>query len=522
MSESIPCNRLIAVVIDDDAAHRDLIGRSVEAAFADGAVEILAYADADEALVDLPAQGRVVILCDNQLGGVSGVDWLPDFIRADVGPVIIVTSSGNERIVTEAFRHGAADFIDKARLFESPEELRKAINGALRRHKLEHTNRELARRLRLANDTLKRKNVILGEMTETAHRFVDDVAHEFRTPLTVITEFASILSDGIGGEVTEQQAEYLQFITRASRDLAHLIDDFLDSSKLRAGTLRVERREHAIVDLLDSIWPMIESRAGDKDILVERKLEGDLPTVFVDADKVRRSIINLVINAIKFSKPGGTVAIAARSVDPGRVEIGVTDRGPGLCEEEMQQLFERFRQGGESGRISAKGFGLGLNIVKELVAINLGEVSVSSTLGEGSTFSFTMPSCDVRHVLDSFTQRTMEQTPSATIAVLCARRVSPKADLDELRSFVANVCYPTDVQFSGTDERSVIIAGETTEPDRWVHRLLRHDERNTMHALGAEHPGQLRVDHLGSWMLRDVKEALLGILDAPMEARHCA
>lgn len=511
-------NGMTAVLIDDDPQHLDLMRQSLETVNSDELqFTIHTYEDAGRALADLPPVGPVVIICDLRLAGTTGLDWLPDFLRADVGPVIFVTSSGDERIASEAFRHGAADYMNKATVFQNPERLRSAIQESHRRYRIEHTNRDLARKLKLANAELKRKNIKLAELTETAHRFVDDVAHEFRTPLAVIKEFASILEDGIGGNITNKQAEYLHFISDASRDLAHLIDDFLDSGKLRAQTLRVERREYSVDDLIESCWQMLEARASAKRIVLQKHIDPNLPTVYADADKVRRSIINLVVNAIKFSNFQDTVTVSVVAVPAGGVELRVSDHGPGLSEEEVKRLFERFRQGGEANRISTKGFGLGLNIVKELVAINLGVVSVKSTLGEGSVFSFTLPANENEQIVDAFLQRTRERSPKATIAVLSAKRTQPSASIEELRAFVASVCHPTDIQVVAADGASLYIIGDTIEPARWCERMIEQDnESRSYDSQGTVAP--LAIEHIGSLPIESFKSAILRIINPKPEA----
>ena len=461
----------------------------------------------DEALEKAHAMSFDAIVTDVTMPERDGLDLLATLQGADPTsdiPVVILTGLGDVDLKRRALELGAVDLLSKPIIAE---DLIARLRSVLR--------------LKSYQDELKAHNETLAQLTDTAHRFVEDVAHEFRTPLTVIKEFASILSDGIGGEVTEKQTEYLQFITDASRNLAHLIDDFLDSSKLRARTLRVDRREHSVADLIDSSWPMLESRASAKRVVLERQIENGLPTVFADADKVRRTLINLAVNAIKCSNPDGVVTVSACTGDLGGIVISVTDRGPGFPEDEAQRLFERFRQGGEANRISTKGFGLGLNIVKDLVAINLGAVSVSSTLGEGSTFSFTLPRCDVENIVDSFIQRTAERAPTAMLSVLCLRRTFPESSVGELQSFGASVCHATDIQLPGQDGRSILIVGETIEPDRWKDRLIRQDEENRKHA-PAGGVGQLCVEQIGTWSLRDARDVILGIVCPSKEVKCCA
>ncbi len=320
---------LRAVIIDDNEVHLDLMRRSVERALEDMCeVAVSTYTDPADALAHLPAEGRVVILCDHLLPGATGLDWLPDLVRANIGPVIMVTSAEDPRLTASAFREGAADFIDKSSIFGDEESLRRVIMESLRRFRLDQTHQQLTRDLKLSNRALERQNKALSDMTDMAHRFVDDVAHEFRTPLAVIKEFASILRDGISGDVNEEQTRYLSFIIDASRDLAHLIDDFLDSSRLHARTLRVERRAARVDELVESAQLMLEDRAAAKKIRLRLDLSPDLPEVLADADKVRRMLVNLVVNAVKFSDPESEIVVRATPIDTGARESKSSTMAP--------------------------------------------------------------------------------------------------------------------------------------------------------------------------------------------------
>ena len=326
--------------------------------------------------------------------------------------------------------------------------------------------------LEIANKELQNKNKKLTELTETAHRFVDNVAHDFRTPLTVIKEFSSIIADGLGGPVTDQQIEYLEFITTATRDLAQMVDDFLDSSKLKAGVLRIDRRPIQVSQIFDAVRPMLNRRAVSKKIRLLEEIEPDLKLVFVDSEKVGRVIVNLTVNAIKFSREGSDINLWAKAGDNGDVQIGITDYGPGLSPEDLAVIFERFKQVGDVQRSSTKGFGLGLNIAKELIWLNLGTVSVQSKIGRGSTFMFTLPPCDQSAILAHYFDRLAElDEPPVNMAVLRITPTDRAADPEEIGRFVSGVCYPMDLVLKSSGDQSIITIGSTNEPDLWVERL---------------------------------------------------
>ena len=490
------------IVIDDDEDHGDLIRRALagpESPCRTATVSI--FTDAGEALASLPLEGPVAILCDNRMPGGNGVDWLADFVRADVGPVILVTGSGDERVAAAAFRLGAADYVVKHTIFEDPSALYRAISEGTRRFHLEKTNRELSRQLRRANRELQDRNDVLSKVSQTAHRFVDDVAHEFRTPLAVIMEFASILDDGLGGDLTDPQREYVNFISSATRDLASLVDDFLDSSKIRARSLRMDRRRCQLSDIIAAVWPILESRAASRAIHLIEETEPDLPPVFVDAEKVGRTVINLVINAIKFSARGSEVIIRTERDPNGWMTVNVVDSGPGLPPEEVDRIFERFQQVAAVQQPSTKGFGLGLNIAKELIALNFGEMGVESAVGSGSTFFFRLPPAEPDVVVNRYTDIIRDVFDAEPISVL---RVTAATGVDagDIRELLAGCCYPMDLVVESSDRRSVMLAGMTREPERWFRRLS-----GIVPATAAE---SIRV--LGTWHVDEaadhVREAL--------------
>ncbi len=223
---------------------------------------------------------------------------------------------------------------------------RKATQAALARHQQQ----------------LEQSNKRLEELYQTAQCFVDNVSHEFRTPLAVIKGYAEVIREGFAGPISEQQREFIEFILDRSRDLAQMVDDLLDSSKLRVGTLRVNRRPHR----LDQILPcrcglMILAKAAANKIGLVEEIDPNLPELFVDAEKVGRIILNLAVNAIKFSPEESKITFWARPSTDGLVEMGVTDCGPGISPENLLLLFNRFKQVGDASHGSRRrGFGLGL------------------------------------------------------------------------------------------------------------------------------------------------------------------
>jgi signal transduction histidine kinase/ActR/RegA family two-component response regulator len=253
-------------------------------------------------------------------------------------------------------------------------------------------NPRLLAELQLANEQLNQKNAHLARINQAAQQFVDNVSHDFRTPLAVIKEFATIIRDGLVGQINSQQQEYLDIISVRVDDLAMMVDDMLDASKLEAGMLCTWRREVTLAEILSQVQRTLQRKAALKNIRIEVEVASQLPPVFCDGEKISRALTNLAVNAIKFSPEGKSVRIWARhQTGQAEVRVGVTDQGPGISLENQAKLFQRFQQLEETSLENNLGCGLGLSIAHELVRLNFGELTVDSELGRGSTFSFTLP-----------------------------------------------------------------------------------------------------------------------------------
>ena len=517
---------LAVILIDDDEDHLRTVERTlrrpVVAEVLGCPVEVSGFREAAEALANLPAAGQAVILCDYQMPCGTGVEWVPDLLKSGIGPVIILTAEGSEEIAAEAFRAGASDYFNKMDAVRQPDRLASAMQQALRRHRLEDRNNTLSRELKITNKELRRSNDRLTQLTATAHRFVDDVAHEFRTPLTVILEFASILHDGLGGPVTEDQARYLDYIDAATRELSQMVDDFLDTSKLRAQSLRVDRKHVRVETLFDAVRPMLQTRAEAKQVCLKEDLPANLPTVFCDAEKAGRVLVNLVVNALKFSPKGERVRVWARDEPDGGVRIGVTDRGPGLGEAELAKLGERFRQG-SSARGSAKGFGLGLSIAMDLARVNLGDLQIESELGRGSTFSFSLPGWEPAQVLQRYTERFRDREEPVQLSLLEVDCPIGRENVEEVRVFLASACRSMDLVLVPSHQRSVVLLGPADRPVGWIERLQEGWAAFCDGARTKRVSSPLRVHWLGSWAVPAMAEQIRAMAMERLEGlRACA
>ncbi|MCR9075353.1 MAG: hybrid sensor histidine kinase/response regulator [bacterium] len=519
LRSSEPYRSLSIVLIDDDEDHLVVIREAMERTFAGEQLKLTftCFTHPAVGLAELPDHDRQVILLDYQFPGSTGIDWIPDFMRASTSPIIILTSSGDEHIAAEAFREGASDYVVKSDIIEKPSMLRRVVRESLRKNTLERTNRDLARELKRANAELSQKNERLTELTDTAHRFVENVAHEFRTPLTVIKEFASIISDGIGGEVTPKQQEHLAHIMGSAGDLAELVNDFLNCSRLRSNLIRVHRERVSIEEMISSVWPILQTRAAAKPANLEYAIQPDLPKIFADPDKAQRALINLVINAIKYSDAESEIRVSAALEEGDMIRISVQDRGPGLPPDSVQHLFERFQQGEPVSGQLADGFGLGLSIVKEMVAINLGQVGIESTVGQGSVFSFTLPIADTSSIIGAFVQRAQNAPEPRQVTVLSAE-ASRRCPIGKLVSSLSDVSLPFDLCLSAPGGSNAFLLGQTNDAQQYRDRVEQAiNERN---GSDTHHTGPIQVGLVGHWPPDHAQEALAELFDTREETEE--
>lgn len=488
------------LVVDDDETSRLALTVALEGEeFA-----IFEAADGEAALRVIAEQAPDVILLDIMMPGMDGVQVCHAITQAEDTcniPVIMVSALGDEQDVLRGLKVGATDYVTKP---FSGDVVRARVRAALR-SKLAHDEVE---QLALQVSAKNRK---LAQFAETAERFIDDVSHDFRSPLTVIQEFALIIADGLDGPVTAKQKEHLTIITGAVEDLTRMVDDLLDSSKLRAGSLRVDRQRHSVEEIFNSVGPIITSKARRRGIKLKESIEPGLAEVFADNDRAGRVIVNLAVNAIKFSPKGAEVTLWAKHHETGDVEIGVTDQGRGMSPEELDVIFDRFTQTGSQAG-AAKGFGLGLSIAKELVELNLGTLHVASEPGRGSTFSFTLPTGEPAVILERYLgQLAKAAGPLDQLAALRVTTLDPRVGCDQLHAFLAGTCYPMDLVLDERDGDSVVAVGLTAEPELWISRLY-----STWADMVTESPSdrnpEIRIEHIGSWSYRQERDSVVSCL----------
>ncbi|MGB7328906.1 MAG: HAMP domain-containing sensor histidine kinase [Rubripirellula sp.] len=253
---------------------------------------------------------------------------------------------------------------------------------------------------------LAEKNAHLKKLCDSSQSFVNNVSHEFRTPLCVVKQYANLMADEVVGPITPDQCRMLRVIEDRVDDLNNMVDDMLDVSRHESGLLAAKRDRCSSNEIVERILSGLQQRAALRGIELQYIADPTQTNVYGDAEKISRTLINLIVNAIKFSGTGDRVTIEVTACDTAReCRFSVTDCGPGIEPEQQKKIFERFSQVKTGLHQSIDGVGLGLNIAKELVDLNLGSLSLDSEVGVGSTFSFTVPYDDAREVAKRYFAR---------------------------------------------------------------------------------------------------------------------
>ena len=229
----------------------------------------------------------------------------------------------------------------------------------------------------------------LEEASQHKSQFLANMSHELRTPLNAILGYTELMADGAYGEPSEKMLGILKRLEANGRHLLGLINDVLDLSKIEAGQLVLELSDYSVQDIAQTVRSTLEPLAADKKLAFKLELAPELPAGHGDGRRLTQVLINLVGNAIKFTD-AGEVAIKAEA-NNGSFYVSVRDTGPGISAADQTKLFQEFQQADNAITKKKGGTGLGLAISKRIIEMHGGRIWVDSMVGQGSTFSFTLP-----------------------------------------------------------------------------------------------------------------------------------
>jgi len=220
--------------------------------------------------------------------------------------------------------------------------------------------------------------------------FLASMSHELRTPLNAIIGFSEVMLERLFGDVNAKQEEYLHDILSSGRHLLSLINDILDLAKIEAGRMELEPADFDLPQAIDNALVLVRERAMRRGITLEQSIDPRLGEIKGDERKVKQVMLNLLSNAVKFTPEGGRIDVRAVLAD-GVAQVSVADTGVGIAPEDHAAVFEEFRQVGTDYARKHEGTGLGLALARKFVELHGGTIRVDSQLGQGATFTFTIP-----------------------------------------------------------------------------------------------------------------------------------
>ncbi|MBI3373256.1 MAG: GAF domain-containing protein [Betaproteobacteria bacterium] len=221
--------------------------------------------------------------------------------------------------------------------------------------------------------------------------FLANMSHELRTPLNAIIGFSEVLLERMFGELNEKQDDYLKDIHSSGKHLLSLINDILDLSKIEAGRMELDLGTFDAASALANAMTLVRERAQRHGITLTLEADPLLGEIRADERKFKQILLNLLTNAVKFTPDGGKVGVHARLAHA-VLEVAVSDTGIGIATDDLEAVFEEFRQVGRHYTNKQEGTGLGLALTKRFVELHGGTVRLESEPGKGSTFTFTIPS----------------------------------------------------------------------------------------------------------------------------------
>jgi signal transduction histidine kinase len=245
------------------------------------------------------------------------------------------------------------------------------------------------RKLHLRLSELDSQSKSLEEMERVKSAFISNISHEIRTPLNAVLSLSQLMRDGSAGPITPEQGRYLDVIQRSGQSVLNLLSDIIDLANLENRTLEARSEEIAIPVVAETALASLLPLAQGKKLALKVELPDSLPRARGDAHRVGQVMSQLVSNAIKFTE-SGTIKITAEP--RGKfVAVSVSDTGIGIPEDAITRIFEGFYQVDHRLGRRHQGAGIGLTLVDRLVRLMGGEITVRSTVGAGSTFTFTVP-----------------------------------------------------------------------------------------------------------------------------------
>ncbi len=360
------------LVVDDDSLDRMAIQRHLKAT--QSHVQIVEAATCEAALAEIRQQSFDCIFVDYYLPDGNGIDLVQRLRRSGLRiPLIALTGQGDEQIAVELMKAGASDYISKAKI--KPDLIYRVVQQCLRIYQAEQE----------ADRAKRQREELLAQREE----FISRMTHDMQTPLVGANRMLELIQDDAFGDISASAKAKISIIMRSNHDLLKMVRDLVEVYTYDAGGKELNRFLVDIRQIAEEVFQELSPLAQDKQL--ELKLVSDANLnyeILADRSEIKRVLINLIGNSLKFTETGG-ITLTLWGSSPGQPHLKMTlqDTGVGISAEDQVQLFERFRRGQHKRSNS----GLGLYLSRQIIEGHQGSIQAASILNQGTTFTIVLP-----------------------------------------------------------------------------------------------------------------------------------
>ena len=370
--------RLNALLIEDNPADARLIREMLRDA-SGMPVRLVAEASLADGLAQAEQGDFDVLLLDLSLPDSHGLET---FTRAQIAaphlPIVVLSGLADETVALDAVHRGAQDYLVKGQV--DGHVLIRAMRYAVERKRLDDERAELIARERAAQHELERQK----------DEFFANVSHDLRTPLFAIKVSIGVVLANEPPDTPEPLHRLFTNIDAAADEMARLVDDLLELTRLQAGRVQLRLAECDLTELATRVSHSIEPLAAESDQRLTLAVPPKPVVVQADAARLERVLANLLGNAAKYGRRGGLITLALERLDGGAL-LSVADDGPGIPPSEHERIFERYYRVANEETRRKPGSGLGLPIARRMVELHGGRLWVESRPGQGATFKVALP-----------------------------------------------------------------------------------------------------------------------------------
>ena len=287
-------------------------------------------------------------------------------------------------------RAGSYSPYDIGMIFDIKNELAITVQNAVSLEAVKELNAHLQQRIDASTAELRRSNEQLRGLDSAKDEFVSMASHQLRTPLTSVKGYISMVLEGDAGKITKMQRQLLREAFTSSERMVHLINDFLNVSRVQTGKFMIERRSVDLAKIAKQEVKSLQATAEARDLRLALDVPSRPVVISLDEGKIRQVIMNFIDNALYYSKPNTSIHVSLQ-VHPHDVRLTVTDTGIGVPAKQQAKLFTKFFRADNARTQRPDGTGVGLYLAKMVIDGHAGKIIFSSKEGQGSTFGFSLP-----------------------------------------------------------------------------------------------------------------------------------